>query len=75
MNFPANDESDIVHLRDLVQGTAKFARNDLIGFLALAIRLFSDNPTYTTEYLADVNQPNELGDDSKNGSDRARSAS
>jgi hypothetical protein len=76
MNFPANDENDIAHLRDLVQGTVEFARNDLIGFLALAIRLFTNNPQFTTEYLAAVNQPAELGDDSKNGnSERERSAS
>lgn len=53
--FPANDESQVDAVRDIVLGRVDFVNDDLLAFVALALRSFTEDERYTTALLHQLN--------------------
>jgi len=53
--FPANHETEVEAVRAIVLGRVEYVNDDLIGFIALALRSFTENERYTTDLLLQIN--------------------
>lgn len=53
--FPEQDEDDISAMRAIVLGRTEYVNDDLISFVALALRSFTGDERYTTEFLLQLN--------------------
>lgn len=53
--FPSVEEADIEHLRAIVAGEADYVTRDLLGAVGFALRAFTDDDRYTTDYVDELN--------------------